>query len=403
VYPEEERDSLTLAASKKEFHSLMIRVDVRPRMLRWARERAGYSTDALLRRFPKLVEWEEGETQPTLKQLERFARATHVSVGFLFLADPPEESVPIPDFRRSATEGDASLSPNLLDTIFLCQHRQEWFRDFARSTGENPLDFVGSAEVGEDVVEVARRIRRALESDLEERRQLPTWTEALRRFIGQAEEMGVLVMCSGVVGNNTRRALDPDEFRGFGLADDLAPLVFINGADTKAAQMFTLAHELAHVWLGQSALTDSEAGWIPDLNIERWCNQVAAELLVPLDLFLEEFDSSRSLEEETQRLARRFKVSTLVILRRIHDAGAISRHHLWTAYESEVERLRELPRGGGGNFYLTQAARTSRRFTRALVISTMEGSTLHRDAFRLLGFKKLSTFQELGRTLGVAV
>jgi Zn-dependent peptidase ImmA (M78 family) len=381
----------------------MIRVDVRPRMLRWARERAGYSTEALLGRFPKLVDWEEGRLRPTLKQLERFARATHVPVGFLFLLEPPEESVPIPDFRRAAGAADLSPSPDLLDTIYLCQQRQEWFRDFARSTGENPLGFVGSVKVGEDVVEVARSLRRALEFDMEERRQIPTWTGALRRFIRQAEEVGVLVMCSGVVGNNTRRVLDPDEFRGFALADDLAPLVFINGADTKAAQMFTLAHELAHIWLGQSALTDSEAGWLPHQAVELWCNRVAAELLVPLGLVQEEYDPSRSLEEEAQRLARRFKVSSLVILRRIHDAGAITKQELRAAYESEVEKLRELPRGGGGDFYLTQAVRTSRRFTRALVISTMEGRTLHRDAFRLLGFKKLSTFQELGRTLGVAV
>jgi Zn-dependent peptidase ImmA (M78 family) len=324
-------------------------------------------------------------------------------VGFLFLPEPPKESVPIPDFRRVAGAADLSPSPDLLDTIYLCQQRQEWFRDFARSTGENPLGFVGSVEVGEDVVAVARSMSRALEFDMEERRQIPTWTEALRRFISRAEDVGVLVMCSGVVGNNTRRVLDPEEFRGFALADDLAPLVFINGADTKAAQMFTLAHELAHIWLGQSALTDSEAGWIPHQAVELWCNRVAAELLVPLSLVQEEYDPSRSLEEEAQRLARRFKVSSLVILRRIHDAGVMTRQEFGAVYESEVEKLRELPRGGGGDFYLTQAARTSRRFTRALVISTMEGRTLHRDAFRLLGFKKLSTFQELGRTLGVAV
>jgi Zn-dependent peptidase ImmA (M78 family) len=210
-------------------------------------------------------------------------------------------------------------------------------------------------------------------------------------------------MCSGVVGNNTRRALNPEEFRGFALADDLAPLVFINGADTRAAQMFTLAHELAHIWLGQSALTDSEAGQIPDRASEQWCNQVAAEFLVPFALLQEEYDPSRPLEDEAQRLARRFKVSTLVILRRIHDIGGINRQELRGAYESELEKLLDVPRGSGGNFYLTQAARTSKRFTRALVISTLEGRTLHRDAFRLLGFKKLSTFQELGRTLGVAI
>ena len=381
----------------------MIRVNVQPQMLRWARERAGYSIETLGPRFPKLVNWEAGELRPTLKQLDRFAKATHVPVGFLFLAKPPKERIPIPDFRSVPGARGASPSPNLLDTIYLCQQRQEWFRDFARATGEIPLDFVGSANVRDDVKGTASRMAEVLDFPVEVRRKAPTWTEALRQFISRAETAGVLVMCSGVVGNNTRRSLDPDEFRGFALADELAPLLFINGADTKAAQMFTLAHELAHIWLGQSGVTDAEAGTIPDEAVERWCNKVAAEFLVPLSSVHAEYRPDQPLADEVQRLARHFKVSTLVVLRRIHDAGGITRERLWTEYSEELDRLRSFTKGGGGNFYLTQAARTSKRFTTALIISTMEGRTLHRDAFRMLGFKKLSTFQELGRSLGVAV
>ena len=144
------------------------------------------------------------------------------------------------------------------------------------------LPFVGSARLEDDAVEVASRMRRALGLDLEERRRLSTWTEALRRFIEQADALGVLVMVSGVVGSNNRRRLDPQEFRGFALADPLAPLIFINGADTKAAQMFSLAHELAHIWLGQSAVSDAEARATPNQAVERWCNRIAAELLVQL-------------------------------------------------------------------------------------------------------------------------
>src|SRR5581483_2901582 len=147
--------------------------------------------------------------------------------------------------------------PNLLDTIYVCQQRQEWYRDYARSAGDEPLPFPGSARISDDVIGTAAQMREMLGFDLEERRRCPTWTEALRRFIAQADALGILVMCSGVVLNNNRRPLDPNEFRGFALADDYAPLVFINGADTKAGQMFTLAHELAHVWLGQSALSDA--------------------------------------------------------------------------------------------------------------------------------------------------
>ena len=381
----------------------MTRVEVRAEMLRWACERAGFDIGALARRIPQLPAWERGEKQPTLKQLEGFAKATHTPIGYLFLLEPPVERLPIPDFRIVANERIHRASPDLLDTLYICQQRQEWYREFARSMGEVPLAFAGSMVVAADVVRTAAQIRHALAFDIDERRQMPTWTDALRRFIEQADALGVLVMVSGVVGSNNRRKLDPQEFRGFALADDLAPLVFINGADTKAAQMFTLAHELVHVWLGQSALSDAQAGSLPEHEVERWCNLVAAELLVPLDVLRAQYNARAELRPELTRLARRFKVSTLVILRRIHDAGGLSREAFWQAYEEELARLRALPQGSGGNFYLTLGARTSKRFARALVVSTLEGRSSFTEAFRLLGFKRMATFRELGHSLGLGV
>jgi Zn-dependent peptidase ImmA (M78 family) len=231
---------------------------------------------------------------------------------------------------------------------------------------------------------------------------LPTWEAALRLFIAQADALGVLVMCNGVVMNNNRRRLDPDEFRGFALSDEWAPLVFVNGADTKAAQMFTLAHELAHIWLGQSAVSDAQASGSPANRVERWCNRVAAELLAPLAVVRREYRPQVDLWVEVKRLARVFKVSTLVVLRRIRDAGGLTDSAFHDAYAQELARLKALPRGSGGDFYLTQGARAGKRFARALVASTLEGQTLHQDAFRMLGFSKLATFRELGRSLGVA-
>jgi len=292
-------------------------------------------------------------------------------------------------------------TPDLLDTIYVCQQRQEWYNGFAREMGDPPPPFVGSLRVGDDVVRSAATIREALGFDVAARRRMSTWTDALRLFIQQADEVGVLVMVSGVVGSNNHRKLDPTEFRGFALADPLAPLVFINGADTKAAQMFTLAHELAHIWLGETALSDTQAFDVPKQTIERWCNQVAAELLVPLDLFNAEHDPQAELGPELERLARRFKVSTLVILRRMHDVGTLRGDRYWAAYEAEAQRLQSFPRSSGGDFYLTLGARVSKRFARAIVVSTLEGRSSFTEAFRLLGFKKMATFHELGRELGV--
>lgn len=381
----------------------MDRVAIKPELIRWACERAGRGAADLEHKFPRLSQWESGQEQPTLKQVEAFAKATHTPIGYLFLPVPPVEKIPIPDFRTMDNEHIGHPSPDLLETIYVCQQRQEWYRDYARSVGETPLPFVGSATVRDDIVTTAARIRTALGFDVNQRRQMPTWTDALRHFIGQADDLGILVMCNGVVQNNNYRHLDPKEFRGFAMVDDLAPLVFINGADTKAAQMFTLAHELAHIWIGESAVSDSSPAFVPDQAVERWCNRVAAELLVPLAVLRDLYRDDAALPDETGRLARIFKVSTLVILCRIHDAGKMSRDEFVTAFNAELERLRAIPKGSGGNFYLTQAARVSKRFAAALVTSTLEGQTLYRDAFRMLGFSKLATFKELGRTVGVGV
>lgn len=378
----------------------MNRVYINPELLRWARNRGGASTADLERKFPRLEAWERGEVDPTFRQVEQFAQATRTPVGYLFLNEPPEERVPIPDFRTVRNERLGRPSPDLLEMIRVCQQRQTWYRDHAQSLHEDSLAYVGSVQVGGDVVTSAATVREHLDIS-EARQRAGTWTDALRRCIESAEDVGILVMCSGVVLNNTHRPLDPEEFRGFALSDEFAPLVFINGKDTKAGQMFTLAHELVHIWSGQSGVFDIEAADEADDRTEQWCNQVAAEFLVPLAALRENYVPSRGVHEEKQRLARLFKVSTLVILRRMHDAGGLTREQLWNVYGEEVARLWEIPRGSGGDFHRTQPARASRRFTKALVGSTLEGHTTFGEAFKLLGLKRSETFHNLGRSLGV--
>ena len=166
--------------------------------------------------------------------------------------------------------------------------------------------------------------------------------------------------------------------------------------------MFTLAHELVHIWLGQSALSDSHARTVPDHSIERWCNRVAAEFLAPLAMVREAYKPGVNLRDQLDRLARRFKVSTVVVLRRIRDAGALSADAYWTAYEEEIARLKSLPTSSGGNFYWTLNARVSKRFARSIVMSTLEGRSSYTEALRLLCMKKLATFERLSSSLGIA-
>ncbi len=391
-----------------------IRAPVNPEMLRWTRDRAliGLSperTEAMQKKiagFKALSEWEAGRMLPTLRQAENFAKAVHAPIGYLFLSKPPKEDMPIPDFRTFSGHEVTQPSLDLLETIYICQDRQDWYRNFARSNGEPDLNFVSSASLKSSPEAVAARMRETF--DLDACRKCSTWDEALRLFIQQAEQAGILVMVNGVVLSNNHRPLNPEEFRGFALCDSFAPLIFINGRDTKAAQMFTLAHELAHIWLGTSALSNlgttiGPSDYMGFRNEEVWCNAVAAELLVPLKALRPDLRQNEPLTDALRRLARNFKVSSLVILRRLLDAKWLTREQFDIAWLEENARLQTIVRdsGRGGDFYRSAGARVGQRFARALIASTLRGQTLYRDAFQMLDIKNIKTFDKLGRELGV--
>ena len=392
----------------------MIYVDVKPELIRWARRRSGLSAKSFLKKFPKMELWEAGKKQPTLKQLEKFAKAAHVPIGYLFWDKPPEEKPPIPDFRKMAEAKSIRPSPNLLETIYICQRQQDWYRDWQKAEKMRPLAFIGSARPLEShIVKTAEHIAKVLKFDIEKRKKLPSWTAALRQFIEMANSKGILVMRSGIVGNNTRRKLDPEEFRGFALSDPLAPLIFINSADTKAAQMFTLAHELAHLWIDQTAVSNmqalhvsgSQSGSsslnISESRIEAWCNKVAAELLAPLKALRKEVFFAKNkadFSKEIERLARSFKVSSLVILRRLYDAKHITFQEFSRKYGEELKKIKSLKKGdgsGGGDFFRTFNSRIAPPFARALAVSALEGYTPFREAFQLLGIRKTATFKKI--------
>lgn len=379
-------------------------VTINPKLLTWARERAGVTIFSLAKKFPHLAEWESGEAFPTLNQLENFAKAVHIPFGYLFMPEPMVENLPVADFRTIHDHAAAHPSSELLDTLYLCQQRQDWYHDYARINACPALKYVGSLTTSSDTFLAAQNIRHTLAFPLEEQQTLSDWETAMRKLVGKVEEAGILVMSRAIVGGNSHRPLRVEEFRGFALADTLAPLVFINGADSKAAQMFTLAHEMAHIWLGESGVSNSETRQFPPQDIEQWCNAVAAEFLMPLEQTREAYRKEFPIVDEMFRLAKLFKVSTLVVLRRLFDAGFLDKEQLWKLYHTELARFDALSQhhGGGGNFHLSLGSRTSKRFVRALLTSTLEGQTLFQDAFRLLCIKKSNTLFQAARELGIS-
>lgn len=378
----------------------MTRVAVKGELLRWARERSGLTIQALAQRFPKFGRWESEEAKPTLRQLEALARTTLTPIGYFFLPEPPEDRLPIPYFRTATDFLVFRPSPNLLETVYAMQRRQGWMRDFLIEQGQEP-SFVGAARVTDDPAVVAVDIRRVLGFGDNWAAQQPTWTDALRAHRGAVEAAGILVVINGIVGNNTHRKLSPTEFRGFVLADEFSPLVFVNGADGKAAQMFTLAHEVAHVWFAQSAAFDLRDLQPADDEIEQACNKVAAEFLVPERELREFWRGAQRESEPFQTIARHFKVSTLVAARRALDLSLIRRAAFFDFYHDyqEDERRAAAKKPSGGDFYANQDARVGRRFADAVIRAAKEGRLLYRDAYALTGLYG-ATFDRYSKSLG---
>lgn len=380
----------------------MNRVVVNPELMQWARQRARLAIDDLAGKFPKLADWERGEVLPTFKQLEDFAKATRVPFGYLFLPEPPHIPMPISDFRTVGNQYIGSVSPELLDTIYAMQRRQAWLRETRLDCEAERLAIVGSARLSDDPAAVGREMRRLLGLDNGWAASVATWQTTVSALRNAIESLGVMAVINGVVGNNTRRVLNVEEFRGFALSDDYAPLIFVNGADAKSAQMFTLAHELAHIWLGsEGSGLSGFPGIFPDGGeIEAFCDQAAAEFLVPENELRANWPDVQRDAEPFETLARRFKVSPIVIGRRAMDLRLVDRQYFFDFYEvyTQQERRQKKAASGGGDFYNNQNARVGNMFAVQVIRAAKEGRIGFKEAYDLTGLNG-GAFQEYARRL----
>lgn len=380
------------------------RIQIKPELFQWAQERSQLSLDKLCEKFPKYPKWMSGELNPTMKQLEKFADQTYTPFGFFFLPEPPVEHLPIQDFRTVSDQDVPPFSPHLLDTIYAVQMRQEWMRNFLIEEGEPPLAFIGSRTLLEAPEAVAVDIRVTLGLAPLWSRNLKTWEEALRTLIQHIEAAGVLVMINGVVENNTHRPLSVKEFRGFVLSDSHAPVIFINGTDAKAAQMFTLVHELAHLWLGQAGISDFNELLPSDNAVEIFCNKVAAEFLIPANEMTSAWHEVKEANNPFERLARVFNVSPVVVARRALDLKLVSRADYFAFYweYKKAAAKRKSQSSKGGDFYVTLGTKLGKRFSSAVYIAAKEGRLPYREAYHLTGLSG-ETYDRFGRKFGLPI
>lgn len=359
-------------------------VNVNANMLTWAIDRAGYELHEFAEKMPKVTAWISGEKKPTVKQLENFSKKVHLPFGYLFLPEPPKEKLPIPFFRTNSLQAE-KVSVNVYDTILLLQQRQYWLKEYLDDNGFDRLNFVGKFKNSQDVFAIVDSIRTTLGLTEDWARNFRTWRETLNHLIEIIEDKGIITVFNGVVENNTSRPIEVDECRGFVLVDDLAPFMFINNADGKAAQLFTIAHELAHIWTGHSAGFDFRKLQPANDPIEILCDKVAAEFLVPEKTFNEQWAKNPSISNAS----RFFKVSEIVIARRALDTGKITKGQFLQFYEQYKNRefVKKQNQGSGGDFFATVRKRLSVTFASHVSNAVRTGQLLYRDAYKLTSMK----------------
>ena len=365
---------------------------VNPALISWALKRSTLSLRAVADRIrvdeDALEAWgRPGGPHPPFAKAEALAKALHVPFGFFYLPAPPEADLPLPDFRGF----DRSYKPSadLLELLNEILVKQDWFREHEKASGARPLKFVGSFTTKDPIEDAALSIRQHLGINPTLREAASNWSDYLSTLSKRAEAAGILVMRSGVVGNSTHRQLQTGELLGFAIADPVAPVVFVNSADYKTSQVFTLAHELAHIWIGQSAIANpDELDEDGHRNrAEAFCNKVAAEVLVPrLEFEAAWREAKGPAEMRVQRMARRFWVSTYVTLRRAHEFGKVDQDQYARIRRHEAEH-RKKDSGGGGDYYRNVLVRMSPRLADTVLTQVNRGKLELRDAAQLLCMK----------------
>jgi Zn-dependent peptidase ImmA (M78 family)/transcriptional regulator with XRE-family HTH domain len=368
-------------------------------VVKWARDRAGLSHEELATQLSnvnasQVQAWEQGTSLPTFSQAEKLAEKLRLPFAVLFLDEPPKITLPIPDLRTVAQATKEKPSLEFFDVVSDALLRQRWYREYQEEHEATPLAFVGSFGSGADVNDVAEDMARYLGINEDLRNECTTWQQFFVAFVQRAESLGVLVMRSGVVRHNPTRTLEVEEFRGFAISDELAPLVFINSRDARAAQIFTLAHELAHIWIGASGISNpapkKRRRETAPHEVEHFCNQVAAQLLIPAAGLEQFWAEQKSVPENIRRIATHYRVSSMVALRRAYDLEKISYPLFSRLIDEEYkkfEKVKKEDEEGGGNFWASFAARNSPTFVRAIVGSLRQDKITYRDAANLLGVK----------------
>ena len=361
------------------------RLKISPETLLWATERSGLSIDSLYDIYPKAVDWIKEESEPTVKQLESFAKKIHVPFGFLFLNRPPAEELPITFYRSN---GEVVNNPPLIikDLVNQIKFKQEWLSDYLAESNYDELNFIGSLKNFEKIKtnDAADTIRKALNLSR-------TWYKEIRKsivfrfWIDKLEANRIFVISTGFVGNN-RRSVEVEVCKGFTLVDNFCPFIYINTNNLGGGRIFTLIHELIHIFVGNSIGIGYEPIHPSSQPLEKFCDSVAAEILVPSSFFENDWKGSEgTFREKISKLANQYHVSKLVIAKKALDSNFIEQSDFWSFYNHYTSV--PFKKSSGGDYWNSKPYEVSRKFYSFVDSALKQGKILPSNAYKLTNMK----------------
>ena len=374
------------------------RAFITSKVFKWARESAKMSEEIAASKIAvsieKLQEWEKGDSYPTIRQAQTLAKAYKRPFALFFLPDIPSDFQPLQDFRK---KGAKELSTSSIFIIREIQQKQAWISETNEENGEDKVSIVGRYSINDSPVLVAKDMLETLSIN-------PlsyTTNNPILEWIDKVESKGVFISRTSFI--HSRLKLDSTELQGFAIADEYAPFVFINSDDWNAPQLFTLVHELAHIWIAETGISNDVEPTIKNVRdynpIELFCNEVAANALMPSDYVLNleshVFDNS----SEVFKMAKNIGVSSFALLVRALNLKVITLNNYNRLkaqadqdykdflFREEEKKKKAKEKKGGPNYFLLQLNRNSRLFTQTVLDAFRGGIIEPTQASRLLNVK----------------
>ena len=369
-------------------------ITVKPIIIQWAIQSAGKDVSGLSDKFDKIDKWTSEESELTVSELNKLSKELRIPFGYFFLVEPPDEDIQLLKYRTVENEEQAKPSRDLIDTIKYMEKRQSFMRDALIEDGFLPHEFVGSATITDNPEDLAVKITQALKLKKDWNKNNPAAFNVLREAVSN---LGILVMQNGVVGNNNHRVLNVAEFRAFVLIDEYVPLIFLNARDSANAKVFSLCHELVHIWLGVDELYNDNFTTNQIFNngqLESFCNEVAAEMLLPLSSIQSALDPQNDIYTNIKHISKVFNVSELVVCIRLKTKKFINAKVFNEVYANLLTEMRDNLLGkqlqekkSGGDYYATSGSRLDARFAATVSRKAREGRILYTEAYELVGAK----------------